>query len=136
MGDRMLSELRKTAAFIRQRPWGLERGAAYLEKLCDDNESRHLHRPPPLAKLTERICHSWGEAGPADLLNFAPGTPRQVTATFLKPREKEAQEEGEDLPQGHGRGRGRARGRGRGRGRGRSGGAERDAAESEEAACS
>lgn len=41
LGDRAIHEFRKTAVVVGAAPWNLLRARAFLEKLCNDNESGH-----------------------------------------------------------------------------------------------
>lgn len=41
LGDRAIHEFRKTALVVGAAPWNLVRAQAFLEKLCNDNESGH-----------------------------------------------------------------------------------------------
>ena len=120
LGDRAIREFRKTALAVSEAPWGMVRARAYLEHLCQENESQRLPCPPPLVfinttaeELVQLIDQREQQGLPVELTDFAPGTPRRVVVTDAAPKDPPGRGRG----RGHGRARGRARGRGRGRGR-------------------
>lgn len=120
LGDRTIREFRKTALAVSEAPWGMVRARAYLEHLCQENESQRLPCPPPLVfinttaeELVQLIDQREQQGLPVELTDFAPGTPRRVVVTDAAPKDPPGRGRG----RGHGRARGRARGRGRGRGR-------------------
>ena len=88
LSKRTISEYRKTADVVSQKPWNLNRAALYLKQLCDNNESEEW-LPPPVLEFIVRSRHAINMFAPRlsivpdpELMAFAPGTPREVKVSF------------------------------------------------------